>query len=149
MSHMEFSLVDKVFSAEPIAIFFFKILQCPGAYCKVIGSPVRKEAAVLLTVPPYPGKVIKHGSETHYRGIRVLPAPVVHPCIQILPGFLRSGVYRHQMFLLPVVSHMVIHGDFFPDPVSEKGTASWITTFPASFSSIQRPPGSFSSVVLS
>ncbi len=50
----------------------------------------------------------------------MLFAPCLHPVQEILLHGRMPGIQLHQMFLVPVIGHMVVHRDLFPDPVCHK-----------------------------
>ena len=120
MSHMELSLIDKIFRCQGISILFCKLIQCQFTHCKIIRSPIREQRTSLFVRPPDPHKIIKQRRKTDYRSIGMFLTPAFKPPLQIFTDRGISGVDLHQMLLIPVICSMVIHGDLFPDPVCKK-----------------------------
>ena len=120
MGHVKLTLIDKILRTKSIAVCLFKFLQSQRAYGKIIRTPVRIEVPVFLFASPYPDKVVKQGGKTHYRSVRVGFAPVFQPLVKVVPGLFFSGVYGYQMLLVPVIGHVIVHGNFFPDTVRQK-----------------------------
>ena len=118
--HMELSLVDKVLRSHSVAVLFRELVQSQVAHGVIVRSPVREQMPVSFAAPPYPDKIVEHGSKTHHSGVGMRLAPVPHPVKQILPDLGISGVDLHQMLLVPIVGSMVVHGNLFPDAVCQE-----------------------------
>ena len=120
MGHMKLSLVDKVLRRHGVAVFFPEFIQRPLTHRKVIGAPVSEKISAGGIASPDPHKIIEKGGEPHHSGVRMLLAPFYHPFPQIFPNLRIAGINLHQMLLVPVIRSVIVHGNLFPDPVSQK-----------------------------
>ncbi|MNC11182.1 hypothetical protein D3C75_588720 [compost metagenome] len=50
----------------------------------------------------------------------MLSAPILHPVQHIRLRFRIHRINLHQMLFVPVIRGVVVHGDFFPDPVGHE-----------------------------
>ncbi len=120
MGDMTFSLIDEVLSGHRITESFGKIVERPFAYRKIIGTPVRKKRAAFLMGAPNPDEIVEQRCKTDYGRVGMGIAPVFQPVDKIFACFRIPGVDLHQVFLIPLIGRMVIHGDFFPDTIGKK-----------------------------
>ena len=76
--------------------------------------------SVAFILSPDPYKIVKKGSKADNGGIWIFYAPVFQPGKKVFLYIRITWVHRHQMFFIPVIGNMVVHIDFFPDPVSQE-----------------------------
>ncbi len=120
MGYVKFSLINKVLGNQTITVFLFKFSQCCRAYREIIGTPVTEQISFSFTASPHPDKVVKERGKTHHGCGRMLLTPCFKPVVQIASCFHVSWIQRHQVFFLPVIGYMIIHGDLFPYPIRHK-----------------------------